>query len=131
MGPLLAHSYAVSGNKKEAEKIMAEVNELSKQHYVSAFHRSAIYLALKDNDQAFDLLDKAYEDRDNWLVTIKIDPRFDNVRSDSRYIQLLKKLNMEGLSILMVTHETAYTVYANRVTVLEDGVLQESSDKLS
>jgi TolB-like protein len=94
MGPLLGHAYAISGKRKEAEKIITEVNELSKQQYVSSFHRSAIHIALKDNDQAFELLDKAYENRDNWLVTIKIDPRFDSVRMDSRYIQLLQKLDM-------------------------------------
>ena len=94
MGPLLGHAYAISGDKKEAEKIITDVNELSKENYVSSFHRSAIHVALKDNDQAFELLEKAFENRDNWLVTINIDPRFDNIRSDSRFIQLLKKLEM-------------------------------------
>jgi TolB-like protein/Tfp pilus assembly protein PilF len=95
MGPLLGHTYAISGNKMETEKIIAELNELSKQQYVSSYHRSAIYIALKDKDQAFELLEKAFENRDNWLVTIKIDPRFDSMRSDSRYIQLLKKLELD------------------------------------
>ncbi len=43
-------------------------------------------------------------------------------------VQLLKQLNEEGLSILMVTHETSYRIYANRVIVLEDGVLRETSE---
>jgi putative ABC transport system ATP-binding protein len=43
-------------------------------------------------------------------------------------VQLLKQLNEEGLSILMVTHEASYRVYANRVIVLEDGVLREASE---
>ena len=94
MGPLLGHCYGISGKKKEAEKIITELNKLPKEQYVSSYHRSSIYIALEDNDQAFELLEDAFENRDNWLVIIKIDPRFDNLRSDSRYIQLLKKLQM-------------------------------------
>jgi putative ABC transport system ATP-binding protein len=44
-----------------------------------------------------------------------------------RVVQLLKQLNEEGLSILMVTHEASYRVHANRVIVLEDGALREAS----
>jgi len=95
VGPMLGHAYAISGKENEADKINTELNELSKQQYVSSYHRSALYVALKDKDQAFTLLEKAYENRDNWLVTIKVDPRLDNLRSDSRYITLLKKLGLD------------------------------------
>ena len=94
MGPLLGHAYAVSGNRKKAEKIISQVDEISREQYVSPYHRSAVHLALNEKDRAFDLLDKAIEERDNWLVTIKIDPRFDGLQSEQRYIRLLEKLGM-------------------------------------
>ena len=50
MGPLLAHCYAISGNMEKAEKPIAELNGLSKQQYVSSYHKSGIYIALKDHD---------------------------------------------------------------------------------
>ena len=60
MKAALGHAYAKSQKKDEANKILGELNELSKQEYVSSYEVATIYVALGDNEQAFQLLEKAY-----------------------------------------------------------------------
>ena len=89
----LGHVYAVSGNKDGAEKIIIEVKGLSKR-YVSPYHIAIIYAGLQKNDEAFELLEEAYQGRDEWLLYLKIDPRLDNLRADRRFANLLGRLGL-------------------------------------
>lgn len=90
----LGHTYAISGKKDEARKLLNEMNELSKQRYVSLYQMAPIHLGLGEIDQAFELLEKAYEQRDCYLCGLKADPLFDGLRSDSHFIELLKKMGL-------------------------------------
>ncbi len=92
---LLAHAYALSGKTDEAQKILQEMNELSKQRYVSSYYMAAVYVALTDKDQAFTWLEKAYEERDGWIVCLNVDPKFDSLHSDPRFTALLEKVGLE------------------------------------
>jgi hypothetical protein len=56
---------------------------------------AAIYARLGDKDEAFSLLNRAYEQRNMWLMNLKVDPRFDNLRSDSRYENLLLRIGLK------------------------------------
>jgi adenylate cyclase len=89
----LAHTYAVLGNREEAQKIIAELQQLSKSKYVSSFQIAAIYAGLGEKDQAFAWLEKAYEERSDGLVNLKAEPRFDTLRDDPRFKALLAKMN--------------------------------------
>ncbi|KPL03963.1 MAG: hypothetical protein AMJ90_02570 [candidate division Zixibacteria bacterium SM23_73_2] len=93
----LGHTYGVSGNRDEAQRVLAELKELSKQRYVSPYSIATIYIGLGEKDQAFEWLQKAYEGRSVWLIHLhlKVDPRFDNLRSDPRFTVLLKKIGLE------------------------------------
>jgi serine/threonine-protein kinase len=90
----LAHVYAMSGKKAEAQKTLAELLELSKQRYVSPAHIATIYAALGDKDQAFAWLEKAYEGNDGILVRLKVDSRFDSLRNDPRFAELVKRIGL-------------------------------------
>jgi eukaryotic-like serine/threonine-protein kinase len=90
----LAHVYAMSGKKAEAQKTLAELLELSKQRYVSPAHIATIYAALGDKDQAFAWLEKAYEGNDGILVRLKVDSRFDSLRTDPRFGELVKRIGL-------------------------------------
>ncbi len=92
---VLAHAYALSGKTDEARKILQEMNELSKQRYVSSYYMATVYVALNDKEQAFAWLEKAYEERDGWIVCLKVDPKFDSLRSDPRFTKLLRKVGLE------------------------------------
>ena len=88
----LGHALAVSGNKAGAEKILATLNELSRNSYVSAFDKATIYLGLGNDDNALKYLEKAYEERAGYISIIKVDPRFERLRANPRFIALLKKI---------------------------------------
>ena len=94
MTALLGYAYAVAGQRSEAEKILEESNQLSRQRYVSPSHRAIIYTGLGEKELAFEWLEKAYEDR-NWvLVLLKVHPMFDPLRSDPRFLDLLRRMNL-------------------------------------
>jgi serine/threonine-protein kinase len=90
----LAHTYAVSGNREAAQKIIAELQELAKGKYISSFQIAAIYAGLRENDQAFAWLEKAYEERSDSLVYLMVDPRLDGLRSDPRFTDLARRVGL-------------------------------------
>jgi len=91
----LGHAYAVSGRAAEARKVLEELNQLGKRRYVSAYFIAAIYAGLGEKDQAWAWLEKAYEERASWLSNqVKVDPRFDSLRSDPRYQGLLRRMGL-------------------------------------
>jgi len=53
---------------------------------------ASIYARLGDKDKAFSLLNRAYDQRNMWLMNLKVDPRFDNMRSDSEFQSLLRRV---------------------------------------
>jgi serine/threonine-protein kinase len=93
----LGHTYAVSDKKDKAQKILDELKKLSKRRYVSPYSIATIYIGLGEKDQAFEWLQKAYDDRSVWLIHlhVKVDPRLDSLRSDPRFTELLKKMGLE------------------------------------
>jgi len=88
-------AYVRMGNRGEAKEVLDGLMERSKEEYVSPYNIAIIYFALGENDKGFEWLDKGYEERDHWLCYLKIDPPFDSVRSDPRFIALLKKMGLE------------------------------------
>jgi DNA-binding winged helix-turn-helix (wHTH) protein/TolB-like protein/Tfp pilus assembly protein PilF len=92
--PMLAYTYAMAGNRDAAVRILGEQKELAKQRYISPFNFAIIYLGLGDKDRAFEYLDKAYKEHPQTLVHLKSQPMFDSLRSDPRYTELLRKMNL-------------------------------------
>jgi len=90
----LARAYALSGNRTEAQKGLAELLKLSKQRYVSPASIAQLYAALGDKDQAFAWLEKADTEHDANLARLKVDPRFDNLRSDPRFADLMRRVGL-------------------------------------
>jgi TolB-like protein len=94
MAGALGHAYAVSGKSVEAEKALLMLMERSAQHYVAPFDVALIHLGLGAKDSAFEWLEKAYEDHSTWLIWLKVDPRFDTIRDDPRYRDLLRRMRI-------------------------------------
>jgi tetratricopeptide (TPR) repeat protein len=90
----LGHAYGIAGKKKEAQEILEKLLEKSKRAYIPAYDIATVYIGLEDKNQAFDWLNKAYEERSHFLVYIKCDRRFDGLRSDPRYEALLKRIGL-------------------------------------
>ncbi|MDT4965527.1 MAG: eukaryotic-like serine/threonine-protein kinase [Acidobacteriota bacterium] len=86
----LGHAYGVSGRRGEALKIIDQLRELiAQQRYVSPYSIALIYVGLGEKDQALEWLDRAYEERDESYVHLKVDPRLDALRQDPRFIERL------------------------------------------
>jgi tetratricopeptide (TPR) repeat protein len=91
----LAHAYAQAGKQSEARSILNQLKQAStSEHYVSPYAVSLIYIALNDKDSAFQSLGQAFQERDESFVHLRVDPRLDPIRSDVRFQQLLKQINL-------------------------------------
>jgi eukaryotic-like serine/threonine-protein kinase len=90
----LANAYAISHQAGEAQKLLDQLKERSSQTYVQPSLIATIYVGLGQRDQALDWLQKAYEDRSAGLVYLKIDPAFDDIRSDPRFVDLLRRIGL-------------------------------------
>jgi DNA-binding winged helix-turn-helix (wHTH) protein/TolB-like protein len=91
---LLGHSYAVSGKKAEAQQVLSDLEQLQGQRYVSPYTVAAIYAGLGDRDQAFKWLEKAVEERDVWLMNLKVDPVFSKLRTNRKFTDLLARIRL-------------------------------------
>ena len=91
----LAHAYAMAGRQAEAKKILAEVLEQFKTRFVSPASVAMIYAALGDKEQAFVWLEKAEKIRDGIIVRLKVDSRYDSLRSDPRFVGLVQRIGLQ------------------------------------
>ncbi|MEP6818734.1 MAG: protein kinase [bacterium] len=90
----LGHAYAVAGKRDEALKVLAELQRASEQRYVSPYFIALVHLGLGEDDQAFAWLQKAYEERQSYLILMKVEPVFDKVRSDPRFKDLVGRIGI-------------------------------------
>ena len=90
----LAHAYGLAGKRVEAQKILAELSARAKTKYVSSYQFAVIYLGLGQNERAIAALECAYSERSTLLGYLKMDPRFDPLRSDPRFQSLLSRIHL-------------------------------------
>lgn len=86
-------TYALAGKRSEALNCLRELQDRSKKRYVAPFLIGGIYSALGDKDKAIDYLERAYEDRNWFLMMLKVEPALDPLRSDPRFQDLLRRMN--------------------------------------
>jgi TolB-like protein/DNA-binding winged helix-turn-helix (wHTH) protein/Tfp pilus assembly protein PilF len=89
----LAHAEALSGNHAGANKLLTQLEALSKKQYVSPYYIAIVYLGLGKNEMTMDWLEKAYTDHSNGLVFLKVEPELDPLRTNPRFITLQNQLN--------------------------------------
>jgi DNA-binding winged helix-turn-helix (wHTH) protein/TolB-like protein/Flp pilus assembly protein TadD len=76
-------------------KILAWLKqEQVKRKYLAPIHMALGYVFLGQKDQAFAWLEKAYAERSGWMVHLKVDPRFDSLRSDPRFADLVRRVGL-------------------------------------
>jgi adenylate cyclase len=89
----LGEEYAKAGNREQARKAIEQLNHF--QTYVPPCSPAWVYLALGDNNTALDLLEKAYQERSGCVTSLKVLPAWDPLRSDPRFIDLMKKVGLD------------------------------------
>ena len=88
----IGYAYAAIGERNAALKIIKQLNDRALHQYVSPCSTAMIYLALGDKQRALANLEKAYEVRSLFLFTLKADKIYDPLRSEPRFLTLLKKI---------------------------------------
>ena len=91
---ILAAAYAKGNKRTAAEKVLADVKGKLKTRYSCSYEVGIAYVFLSRPDTAFQLLEKAYQDRSDCMPMLGVDPRMDAIRSDSRYKELLRRLDL-------------------------------------
>jgi TolB-like protein/Flp pilus assembly protein TadD len=94
MVALLGYAYAAAGECGQARRVLADLQESSARRYVSPYYIAAIYTGLGETERAFECLEQAYEDRSEWLVWAKVEPRLDVLRADPRFAELLRRVGL-------------------------------------
>jgi tetratricopeptide (TPR) repeat protein len=90
----LAHAYAATGRRAEAQKILHELQRQSETSYVSPYMIATVYASLGEKDETFEFLEKAHQERSSDLpYFLKTDLRMDSLRSDPRFQDLLRRMN--------------------------------------
>jgi TolB-like protein/tetratricopeptide (TPR) repeat protein len=89
-----AYVAAVAGRTAEAMATIRELDKLSQEQWVDPGNFAVIYAALGDRDNAVKWLRKAFEDRAPGLMWASVDPALDSVRSDLRFVELMRALGL-------------------------------------
>jgi eukaryotic-like serine/threonine-protein kinase len=90
----LAQTLATAGRKEEALKILEDLRRLAEQKYVSSYFFAGVHVGLGDEGRALQFLEKAFEEHSHWLIYLHIDPGMDELRSSTRFQDLLKRIGL-------------------------------------
>jgi len=91
---LIGHCYALAGKVERARAALKELQELAKRKYVQPYSIAMIYTGLGEKDQALAWLEKAYDDRSSYMVYLKVEPIFDSLHSDPRFVDLIHRVGL-------------------------------------
>jgi TolB-like protein/DNA-binding winged helix-turn-helix (wHTH) protein/Tfp pilus assembly protein PilF len=94
LSPELAYVHAMRGNEEEARQILNRLLRVSKQKVVEPHHFALIYAGLGRNDQALVMLEQAYRQHSPMMRWLKVDPRFDKLRPDPRFQELMRRVGL-------------------------------------
>ncbi len=95
--PLAFSGYALakSGRTAEARAVLEELSKLATERYVPPYYIALIHNGLGEEDQALTWLERGFEQRDAKMVFLKVEPKWNNLRSEPRFVDLMKRLNFE------------------------------------
>jgi len=90
----LGHLYGMVGEHARAAQAYRDLLDRGKRGYVPAYDLAVVCAGRGRTDEAFEWLDRAYDEKSGWLAYLKVDPRMDRIRSDGRIAELLKKVRL-------------------------------------
>jgi tetratricopeptide (TPR) repeat protein len=83
---------ATAGRTDEAREILAELERLAGRKFVTSYGIALVYAGLGQHDAAFACLDRAFDERSHWLVWLRLDPRWNALRADPRFSELVRRM---------------------------------------
>jgi TolB-like protein/lipoprotein NlpI len=91
----LGFLYGIWGKRDDASRVLEELNALPRQNrYRTSYAVALVYCGMGDKDATFRWLEEAYRERSHWLVWLKTDPRWNSVRSDPRFKDLVRRVGL-------------------------------------
>ena len=90
----LGHSLAVAKRTTEAKNLIRELKAMSKRQYVAPINAAKIHMGLGDLGRTFELLEQTFRDRSAWLLTLKRDPLYDDIRELPPFQNLLRRIGV-------------------------------------
>jgi len=91
----LGHAYAVAGDKAKAEEVLEKLRLLSKERYVPALYMSVVFMGLGRRAEALEWLQRAFEERSDYFIFIKVEPMIDPLRSDPAFQDLVRRVGLQ------------------------------------
>jgi tetratricopeptide (TPR) repeat protein len=88
----MGYAHALAGQRAEAETLLSVLQDLSQRKYVSPYSMLVIHLALGPEERVFEILEQLYEERNDWLVWLKVSPELKGVRNDPRFQDLMRRV---------------------------------------
>jgi DNA-binding winged helix-turn-helix (wHTH) protein/tetratricopeptide (TPR) repeat protein len=88
----MGYAYALAGERADAETLLNILQDISLRKYVSPYSMLVIHLALGPEERVFELLEQLYEECNDWLIWLKVSPELKDLRNDSRFIDLLRRI---------------------------------------
>jgi TolB-like protein/Tfp pilus assembly protein PilF len=96
LSPGLGYAYAAAGRMDDARRVLARLEAARGERYFSAQGIAVIHAALGDLDRAFEWLERAFDEHDGALSWVRVNPRLDALRGDSRFASIQAKLGLAG-----------------------------------
>ncbi|HKW32719.1 MAG TPA: tetratricopeptide repeat protein [Candidatus Acidoferrum sp.] len=90
----LGHAYAAAGKSREAHEMLNELRQLSKRRYVTPYLVASVYAGLAEREQTLFWLEKALEEHNDSLVSLKVDAEFASLRTDPRFQEILRRIGL-------------------------------------
>lgn len=90
----MAYAYAAAGRTDEARAVFEQIKDIARESYVSPYSLARVHIGLGQIDEAFAELDITYKERHGILTYLKVEPMFDRIRDDARFIDLLRRLGI-------------------------------------
>jgi len=91
---VLGYAYGKIGRVADAERILRELDDFSKQQPVTPLEKGIVLIGLGNRKEAISMLEKAYEDRFVSLVYLTTDPLFDDLRSEPKFLELAQRMTL-------------------------------------
>ncbi len=88
-----AYALAKNGKTAEARIILDELLKVSKSNYVPPYHFALVYNGLGETQKALDYLEKGFAEKDVHMVFLRVEPKWNNLRNEPRFVELMKRMN--------------------------------------
>jgi hypothetical protein len=88
----MGYAHALAGQRAEAETLLNVLQDIAIRKYVSPYSMLMIRLVLGPDERVFELLEQLYEERNDWLVWLKVSPELKHLQGDPRFRNLLRRV---------------------------------------